>query len=552
MKVFIRLIAAIVICSVVFMAGCMGGSDNDTGYSPLLTGEIQVSAVADSGNKGTFVEALRGSEQAALRSAVSESFQARVKIDDGTPVFFDLDLSADGKTLTLAATVVNSVAPGTHRVTVEIVAKGAAADAPAIMKRIGHATVVAGQTNDSDIKDFEINYDSTAKALVYEAWSQNTSKTIDEMSVDLSAVKTAIQGQIIVAGEIGSTVGIDLTATTLKNAIDTAVAAIKIIEVSQTRFSGDYRAFFVNTLGSARWVGVSDVSVVYNSDLKNSKVDETVKLHSDASLVSTESDYTVTESNGELTFSTVTKNRGAVGTSGNVAMVHVYNKTPYVGLFIKQPTAATNATLKGTYNVFEYSDAVDASFQPNKPGVQAYSLKFDGEGAFTVTSSYNPDSLASAFSAGTYKVAGGGCITFSSSKTEYAQVDPDGNLFAFISYQAGGHCVFAIGVKQNSDSTWSGNFVEAAVKSNVENSAYTSYSNGTQVAVAGNSYAQSDAKTEKSEADALKTLDFTIEKGAITLTGVEARAGVDPTGELYSIVEKGAGGICSFYFGVKK
>jgi hypothetical protein len=36
------------------------------------------------------------------------------------------------------------------------------------------------------------------------------------------------------------------------------------------------------------------------------------------------------------------------------------------------------------------------------------------------------------------------------------------------------------------------------------------------------------------------------------LTGVEARAGVDPTGELYSIVEKGAGGICSFYFGVKK
>jgi len=549
-KVFSRLIAALIVCSVAFLAGCMGGSDNDTGYSPVLTGEILVSAFADSGNKADFVEALRSSEKAALRTAISEGFQARVKIDDGAPVYFNLDLSADSNTLTLAETAVTSVSPGTHRVTVEIVAKGAAADAPAIMKRIGHATVVAGQTNDSDIKNVEINYDSTAKALVYEAWSQNTSKTIDEMSVDLSAVKTEIQKQIIAAEKIGNTVSLDITAAALKGAIDTAVAAIKIIEVSQTRFSGNYRAFFVNALGSIRWVGVSDVSVVYNSDLKNSDVSETVKVKSDASLV--DATYTVTESSGELTFSTVTKNRGSVATSGNVAMVHVFNKTPYIGLFIKQPTAATNATLKGTYNVFEYSDAVDASFKPATPGVQAYSLSFDGEGAFTVKSSYNPDSLASAFTAGTYSVVGGGRITFSSSKTEYAQVDPDGNLFAFVSYQAGGRCVFAVGVKQNSDSTWSGNFVEAAVKSSAENSTYASYSNGTQVAVAGNSYAQSDAKTEKAEADALKTLEFTISKGAITLTGVDARAGVDPTGELYCIVEKGAGSARNFYFGVKK
>ena len=537
------------IVSVFALAGCIGGNDNDDGYSPILTGEIVVSAFADSGTKGTFVEAMRGSEVPSLRGAVAEKFQARVKIDDGTPLYFDLDLSDDGKKLTLAKTVVNSVTPGTHRVTVEIVAKGAAADAPAIMKRIGHVTVAVGQTND-DIENVEINYDSTAKALVYEAWSQNTSKTVDEMSVDLSAVKTAIQNQIIVDGKIGSTVSLDLTAAALKTAIDNAVAAIKLIVVSQTRFSGDYRAFYVNALGSTRWVGVSDVSVVYNSGLKTSDVTETFKVKSDASLV--DATYTVAESNGELTFSTVTKNRGSVATSGNVAMVHVFNKTPYVGLFIKQPTAATNATLKGTYNVFEYSDTVDASYKPTESGVQAYALKFDGEGEFTVTSSYNPDSLASIFTAGAYSVAGGGRITFSSSKSEYAQVDSEGNMFAFVSYKAGGRCVFAVGVKQDSASTWGGNFVEAAVKSSAENSTYVSYSNGAQVAVAGNSYAQSDAKTEKAEADALRALDFTINKGAITLTGADASAGVDPTGELYCIVEKGTGSARNFYFGVKK
>jgi len=236
--------------------------------------------------------------------------------------------------------------------------------------------------------------------------------------------------------------------------------------------------------------------------------------------------------------------------------VHVYNKTPYIGLFIKQPTTATNATLNGTYRVFEYSDAVDALFEPAQPGVQAYSLKFDGEGAFTVTSLFNPGSLADTIPAGTYSVAGGGRITFNgvSSKSEYAQVDPEGNMFAYVSYKAGGRCVFAVGVKQSSDSAWSGNFVEATVNSSAEG-AYNSYSHGALAAVAGTSYTQSEARTEKAVADALKTFDYTLNKGGITLAGVDAdahEAGLDAAGEVYCIVNKGAGTLCNFSLGVKK
>ncbi|EKD83288.1 MAG: hypothetical protein ACD_39C00766G0001, partial [uncultured bacterium] len=461
MKVLSRLFALVLIVSVLALVGCIGGNDNDDGYSPVLTGEILVSAFADAGNKGNFA-ALREGERSELRAVITDKFQARIKIDDATPVLYDLDRSDDSKKLTLADTVVGLVTPGTHRVTVEIVAKGAAADAPAIMKRIGHATVVAGQTNDSAIKNVEINYDSTAKALVYEAWDQNSTKTIDEMSVDLSSLKTAIQNLIIVGGVISETATLDLA--TLKTEIDTAVAKVGVIDIAQTRFSGDYRAFFVNALTATRWVGVSDVSVV------DGQITEKVKVNTDSALIDTETSYSVIESSGDLTFSTVTKNRGAVAASGNVAMVHVYNKTPYIGLFIKQPTTASNATLNGTYRVFEYSDAVDASFKPAQPGVQAYSLKFDGAGEFTVTSLFNPDTLADTIPAGTYSVAGGGRITFNgvSSKSEYAQVDPAGNMFAYVSYKTGGRCVFAVGVKQSSDSTWSGNFVEATINGGVD------------------------------------------------------------------------------------
>lgn len=545
MKNFIRFFVIFSVLSMISLIGCMGGNDNDTGYSPVSTGEILVSAFADSGNKGTFVAAQRDTNLPALRAAVSTRFQARIKVDDGSPLLYDLERSDDGKKLTLANVVLNSVAPGAHRVTVEIIKKGAAAGSPAVLKRIGNATVVAGQTNDSDIKNIEINYDSTAKALVYEAWAQNNSKTIDEMSVDLSALKTAIQNRIIKSGNIDGESGLDLAA--LKAEIDNAVAKITVLDISKTRFEGDYRAFFVNALGSLRWVGVSDVLVT------GGKITETIKVSSDLSrVVGTDASYSVTESSGELYFSTVTKNRGAVAASGNVAMIHVWNKTPYLGLMIKKPADASNATLKGTYNVFAFSDAVDGSFKPSQPGVQAYSLKFDGEGGFTQSSSFDPDSLASIFSSGSYSVAGGGRIKFSDSKTEYAQVSPDGNLFAFVSYSAGGRCIFAIGVKQNSDSTWNGSFIETGVYAGVDGGAYQSYSQGAMVSVSGNSYVQSDAKTEKSTADADKNLSYTINKGAITLGSVDALAAVDPAGELYCIVGKSSatGRYCSF--GVKK
>ncbi|MBU1107744.1 MAG: hypothetical protein KKB51_13815 [Candidatus Riflebacteria bacterium] len=548
MKVLSRLFALFLVVSLLALVGCMGGNDDDGGYSVPLTGEILVSAFADSGSDKTFA-ALRDNEIAEVRAVVADKFQARVKIDDGVPLLYDLSYASGTDLLELASVVVNSVAPGTHRVTVEIVAKGAAADAPAIMKRISHATVVAGETNITDIKNAEINYDSTAKALVYEAWSQNTTKTIDEMTVDLTKLKKAIQGLIIDAnGVINETAALNLQ--TLDAEIKTALENIKVVEVALTHFTGDYRAFFVNALAAKRWVGVSDVSVV------DGKITETVKVNSDSTLVDTESNYTVIESKGDLTFSTVTKNRGAVSASGNVAMVHVWNRTPYVGLFIKKPTAATNATLKGTYRVFEYSDAVDVSYKPSQPVVQAYSLKFDGEGGFTVTSSFNPDTLASTFTAGTYAVATGGKVTFNgaSPKNEYTQIDPAGNMFAYISYTAGGRCIFAVGVRQGA-TAWSGNSVEACVNAGVDSSVYNSYSTGALVSAAGSAYSQSEQRTEYATPDALKTYDYTIDKGGITLTGVDAgtySAGVDAAGEVYCIVTKSTGTWRNFSVGVMK
>lgn len=197
MRLTSRFLALFLALSVVVLVGCFG--DDDDEIWPL-SGAIKLSAVADAGD-ATFPAAMRVSTPASIRAAVAAKFQARIKIGVGGYRTFSLDRSDDGKKLTLDATV-SGVETGKQQVTIEIVASGVA-DAEPILKTIKTAEVTAGQTNDSDINNVPVNYETTAKALAYESWSENTSKNIDQFAPDQSSVdsleakiKTAVEAEL--------------------------------------------------------------------------------------------------------------------------------------------------------------------------------------------------------------------------------------------------------------------------------------------------------------------------------------------------------------------
>lgn len=553
-KVLNRFFIFLLILSAVALAGCFGGDDNDGGYTAPLTGDILVSAVASAGDTNnvpnSFAASIKSGPAAEIRAAAAVNFQARVKIGNNSPRLFDVERSDNGTELQLKETVINAVTPGVQHVLIEIVARDAAADASPILKTIEKVTVTAGQTNDSDAKDSLINFKSTAKALAYEKWPENTSKSIDEMNLtdtDSKALVNAIKSAITAAGEIGKAGNLNTADITgkVQKAVETATTAVP----TQNRFDGSYRAFYVNAGAASRWVGVSEISVNNGQITESAKVDPASKLGAIPS-------YSATENAGALVFSTETKNRGAVSPSGNIAMMHKWNKDPYIGLLIKKPTSATNATLKGTYMVFEYFDSVDSSWKTSRSGTQAYSIKADGAGGMTVQSTFNPDSLNSTFTTGTYSVAGGGRITWNgqSSTTEYSQISPDGSVFAHISFNQGQFCVFAVGIKQGA-TEWNGSYTEAGINAGTNNSTYQSYSVGSLVAATGSSYTQTEQRSEFATPEALKTFTYTINKGAVTFAGIDKNtyyAGVDASGELSAFASKSADSYNHFSFGVMR
>ncbi|MDD3148074.1 MAG: hypothetical protein PHD82_12270, partial [Candidatus Riflebacteria bacterium] len=106
--------------------------------------------------------------------AASNKFLANIKIGASRHRTLTLERSDNGQTLTLDATI-DGVGAGKQQVTIEIVASGVADPEP-ILKTITTATVAAGQTNEGDIKNAPINYETTAKAIAYEAWPASSNQ----------------------------------------------------------------------------------------------------------------------------------------------------------------------------------------------------------------------------------------------------------------------------------------------------------------------------------------------------------------------------------------
>ncbi len=192
MKLQKRVLCLLALLSLSFlMIGCWLNDDDDDQIGPS-TGAIKLSAVADAG-AGTFAAALRESA-AAVRADASSRFNASITIGAGGTRTFSVTRSDDGKKLTLDATI-DAVGSGKQQVTIEIVSSGVDNPDP-ILKTIATATVAAGQTNDGDIKNAPINYETTAKAIAYEAWHASSSKTIDDFTppaADITALANTIE-----------------------------------------------------------------------------------------------------------------------------------------------------------------------------------------------------------------------------------------------------------------------------------------------------------------------------------------------------------------------
>ncbi len=214
------------LCSLSFMIfGCWLGDDDDDEQFGPTTGAIKLSAVADAGAGNAF--AASGRDIDGLKAAtIANKFVARIKIGASRPQFFNINRSDNGQTLTLDATL-DGIAIGKQQLTIEIVASGVA-DAEPILKTIATATVAAGQTNEDAVKNVPINFETTAKALAYEAWPASGSKTIDDFAPSAAGI-TAL------ANTIKNTLGASIDGTKTLNDTTIEDAAKELGEAVQTQ-----------------------------------------------------------------------------------------------------------------------------------------------------------------------------------------------------------------------------------------------------------------------------------------------------------------------------
>ncbi len=212
MRISKKLVCLLVLCSLSFLLfGCWLGDDDDDEQFGPITGAIKLSAVADAGVGNAF--AASGRDVDGLKAAaIANKFVARIKIGAARPRLFSLERSDNGQTLTLDATL-DGVSVGKQQLTIEIVASGVA-DADPILKTIATATVAAGQTNEDSVKNASINYETTAKAIAYEAWPASGSKTIDDFTPAAADITT-------LANTIQTTLGGSIDGT--KTLSDTAI-----------------------------------------------------------------------------------------------------------------------------------------------------------------------------------------------------------------------------------------------------------------------------------------------------------------------------------------
>ena len=322
---------------------------------------------------------------------------------------------------------------------------------------------------------------------------------------------------------------------------------------STKRFSGNYRFFQLNASIQNRWVGMSEVTVSGN------QFSGIVKLDPDPAEINTTYSATFTESNGAITFSGETTVRGAISPSGNIGLIHDWKSSdPSIGLLIKKPTAASNATLNGTYRFYEFFDEVAASFVPKQVSAMTVSsITFNGNGTYSnhsVVYKEAADDWVPELT-GTYSVSSDGKISVGpDSASEFMQVSADGNVIVFVKFEANNSCSFTVGIKQDSSlatADMNGNWLQASVNAGPG----TPYSGTDGILVTANngSLALTDGKSESNDflmADT--TRDVTIGTNGLLELGSDAYGALAGNKELIAIVSKYDGSMRNITLLVKK
>lgn len=444
MKFLVRFSVLLLLIASLTFAGCILGGDDDD--DPVVsTGEILLSADVDAPAGTTFAAALRGANAGDLRAARSSKFKAVIRIGGSKVADKELDLSDDGKKLTMAETSVTANT-GKQQVTIEV---ATVTDEKPILKTIVTADVSA--TTPVDKKNTAVNTTTTAKAVAYEAWDGKSTKTIDDFapaSADLTTLETQIKTTL------GSTIdgSKDLTDSAITTEAEKVADATPVPTTTTNRFSGNYRFFQLNASTQNRWVGMSEVTVSGN------QFSAIVKLDPDPAEINTTYSATFTESNGTITFSGETTVRGAISPSGNIGLGHDWQASdPNIGLFIKKPTSASVATLDGTYRFYELQDSVNSSYGLTGTSRMTVSqITFNGAGNYSGFQVVYNDGSWSPTSTGEYSVSSCGQVTIGSEQpgsNEFMQVSADGNVVVFVQHNANDFCGFAVGIKQDSSLT---------------------------------------------------------------------------------------------------
>ncbi len=177
--------------------GCWLHRSSDDQVWPASTGAIKLSAVADAGPGNSFAASLKAALKDEVMAAKAIKFQARIKFGAAMHRIFSVERSDSGQTLSLDATL-DSLSAGKQQVTIEIVASGVE-NADPVLKTIATATVAPGQTNENDIKNAPINYETTARAIVFESLPDSSTKSIDDFSPpaeSIQALATTIQNTL--------------------------------------------------------------------------------------------------------------------------------------------------------------------------------------------------------------------------------------------------------------------------------------------------------------------------------------------------------------------
>jgi len=542
------------LAGLVLSVGCGGGGSSN--FLKAFAAVLVIAAVASTGGAAS-LPVFAASGRADLRAVVQTKYEAALFIND-VQVATTTAITISGNKLELDEpfTYNSGVAAVEYKVVFRPAGKLVG------FTYVGNVTLTDSETSTigSTIAPIEATASTTANALTYELWKDNVVGASTKTYADF--MTTANQTQIDTTVDETSTdltAIFDAAATTFANAIPVATPIAVATPVPTTtttnRLTGNYRAFTYSSGIQNRWSSMCEIAVTGDQLVSIVKIDP-------SDPVGTRYTATVSETAGEFTLSGDTPNRGVVSPSGNFAIIHDWQSDdPNTALLVKMPTAATNATLNGTYLVYECSDDVNATYVPTKATTQAFTMTFNN-GTFTSQSAFDPYSeWDNSLNNGNYSVADDGTVTIVGLvANRFMQVSADGNVFVSVSYIQGEYCDMSIGIKQGG-SAWKGNYLHAIIQGYVNEGVYSSCSSSSLITATGSSFSELDRKTENlslANMDLLINEDYTIiNAGIINITAApESNYGsIDPSGEVYCITTKYINNPMDgrfFAFGVKK